>query len=169
MPQFVYNAIIDWQNLYKLNTEETINWLIATEVSSTQPEAIRALRTLIQRNYGYPVGRKVEAAKKLLSTEWEAHLEIHKDAIQISEKLGRTEFTHIIEPTLEDMFASIDEAEKLAGVRSTDIDCVLTTGGTSLIPAVRRMLSSRFSAEKLLQRDTFTSVASGLAVVAQYA
>lgn len=169
MPQFVYNAIIDWQNLYKLNTEETINWLIATEVSSTQPEAIRALRTLIQRNYGYPVGRKVEAAKKLLSTEWEAHLEIHKDAIQISEKLGRTEFTHIIEPTLEDMFASIDEAEKLAGVKSSGIDCVLTTGGTSLIPAVRRMLSSRFSADKLLQRDTFTSVASGLAVVAQYA
>jgi hypothetical chaperone protein len=169
MPQHVYNSIIDWQNLYKLNTEEIINWLIATEVSSTQPEAIRALRTLIQRNYGYPVVRKVEAAKKLLSSEWEAHLEIHKEAIQISEKLGRTEFTHIIEPTLEDMFASIDEAEKLAGVTSGKIDCVLTTGGTSLIPAVRRMLTNRFGAEKLLHRDTFTSVASGLAVVAQYA
>ncbi len=169
MPQHVYNSIIDWQNLYKLNTEEIINWLIATEVSSTQPEAIRALRTLIQRNYGYPLVRKVEAAKKLLSTEWEAHLEIHKEAIQISEKLGRTEFTHIIEPTLEDMFASIDEAEKTAGITSDQIDRVLTTGGTSLIPAVRRMLTSRFGAEKLLQRDTFTSVATGLAVVAQYA
>ncbi len=169
MPQHVYNSIIDWQNLYKLNTEEIINWLIATEVSSTQPGAIRALRTLIQRNFGYPVVRKVEAAKKLLSSEWEAHLEIHKEAIQISEKLGRTEFTHIIEPTLEDMFASIDEAEKLAGVASADIDCVLTTGGTSLIPAVRRMLTSRFGAGKILQRDTFTSVATGLAVVAQYA
>jgi len=168
MPQHIYNSIIDWQNLYKLNTEEIINWLIATEVSSTQPEAIRSLRTLIQRNYGYPLVRKVEAAKKLLSTEWEAHLEIHKESIQISEKLGRTEFTHIIEPTLEDMFASIDEAEKLAGVTSAEIDCVLTTGGTSLIPAVRRMLTSRFGSEKLLQRDTFTSVATGLAVVAQY-
>jgi len=67
------------------------------------------------------------------------------------------------------MFASIDEAENLAGVSSEQIDCVLTTGGTSLIPAVRRMLTSRFGAEKLLQRDTFTSVATGLAVVAQYA
>ena len=168
MPMYVYNAIIDWQNLYKLNTEETINWLIATEASSTQPEAIRALRCLIQRNFGYPLVRKVEAAKKLLSSEWEAPLEIHKEALQISEKLGRAEFTHIIEPTLDDMFASIDEAEKIAQVGSAEIDYVLTTGGTSLIPAVRRMLAQRFGQEKLLERDTFTSVATGLAVVSQF-
>lgn len=168
MPQFIYNAIIDWQNLYKLNTEETINWLIATEASSTQPQAIRALRTLIQRNYGYPVVRKVEGAKKLLSSEWEAPLEIHKEAIQISELISRTEFTHIIEPTLEEMLASIDEAETLAQVTPDQIDCVLTTGGTSLIPAVRRMLAQRFGHDKLLERDTFTSVATGLAVVSQF-
>ncbi len=168
MPQFVYNAIVDWQNLYKLNTEEIINWLIATEVSSTQPEAIRALRTLIQLNYGYPLTRKVESAKKLLSTEWEAPIEIHREAIQIHERLGRTEFTHIIEPTLDDMLSSIEEAESLAGLKASDIDCVLTTGGTSLIPAVRRMLVQRFGEEKLLHRDTFTSVAAGLAIVAQF-
>lgn len=168
MPMYVYNAIIDWQNLYKLNTEETINWLIATEASSTQPEAIRALRTLIQRNYGYPVVRRVEAAKKTLSYELETMLEIQKEALRISERIDRDEFTHIIEPTLDDMFASIDEAERAAQVKSSDIDYVLTTGGTSLIPAVRNMLTERFGREKLLERDTFTSVATGLAVVSQF-
>ncbi|MDZ4860120.1 MAG: Hsp70 family protein, partial [Candidatus Hydrogenedentes bacterium] len=168
MPMYVYNAIIDWQNLYKLNTEETINWLIATEVSSTQPTEIRALRTLIQRNFGYPLVRKVEAAKKELSYEMEAYLEIHKDALHISETIDRAEFTHIIEPTLEDMFASIDEAERVAQVKSSEIDYVLTTGGTSLIPAVRNLLADRFGQEKLMERDTFTSVATGLAVVSQF-
>ncbi len=168
MPQHVYNAILDWQNLYKLNTEEIINWLIASESSSTQPLAIRALRCLIQRNFGYPIVRKVESAKKMLSTEWEAPIEIHKDAIQISERLSRTEFTQIIEPTLDDMFASIDEAETVAQVNPDDIDYVLTTGGTSLIPAVRRMLTQRYGGHRLLERDTFTSVAQGLAVVSQF-
>lgn len=168
MPMYVYNAIIDWQNLYKLNTEETINWLIATEASSTQPEAIRSLRTLIQRNYGYPLVRKVEAAKKLLSYELEAHLEVQRENLNVFERLDRDEFTHIIEPTLDDMFASIDEAEKIAQVKSSEIDYVLTTGGTSLIPAVRNMLAQRFGQEKLLERDTFTSVATGLAVVSQF-
>ena len=49
------------------------------------------------------------------------------------------------------------------------IDYVLTTGGTSLIPAIRQMLEERYGAQKILHRDTFTSVATGLAIVAQYA
>ena len=165
MPQFIYNALADWQSLYKLNNEETINWLIATEASSTQPEAIRMLRHLIQRNQGYPLNRKVEMAKRTLSTEWEAPIEFHNELFQLAMTLTRTEFTAIIEPTLEDMLASIEEAEQIAGVTADSIDYVLTTGGTSVIPAVRRMLIDRFSEERLIRRDTFTSVATGLAVI----
>jgi len=168
MPQYIYNQILDWQNLYKLNTEETINWLIAAEPTSNQPEALRALRFLIQRNYGYPVAREVEAAKKRLSTIMETEITIANEIISIHEKLERDEFRHIIEDQLEVMLESIQEAEKLAGVTPRDIDLVLTTGGTSLIPAIREMLGNRFGAERLRQRDTFTSVATGLALVAQH-
>ncbi len=169
VPQFLFNSILDWQNIYKLNTEETINWLIAMEMSSTSPESIRALRCLIERNYGYLVTREVEAAKKRLSTDLETTIEIEKEDIQIIEQLERHEFSHIIEHTLEAMMSSIEEAEQAAGVLPEKIDCVLTTGGTSLIPALRQMLEDRYGAERLMQRDTFTSVATGLAIVAQYA
>jgi hypothetical chaperone protein len=169
VPQFLFNNIVDWQNLYKLNTEETINWLIAMEMSSTQPKAIRALRCLIQRNLGYPVVREVEAAKKRLSVDFETTIEFHKEYIQIVEELERSEFSHIIERTLRTMLASIMEAENAAGLEPDDIDFVLTTGGTSLIPAIRAMLEERFGPERILHRDTFTSVATGLAIVAQYA
>jgi len=64
---------------------------------------------------------------------------------------------------------SVQEAEEVAGVSPDGIDHVLTTGGTSLIPALRRMLENRYGADRLMQRDTFTSVATGLAVVARYA
>ena len=127
------------------------------------------LRCLIQRNYGYPVVRKVEAAKKLLSTEWDAPIQIHKEAIQISEHMGRSEFTEIIQAVLDDMFDSLTEAEEAAGIGPDEIDLVLTTGGTSLIPAVRTRLIDRYGETKLKHRDTFTSVAAGLAVVAQFA
>lgn len=168
MPQYVYNTLNDWQNLYKLNNEETINWLIANEMSSTQPDAIRALRRLIQDNFGYPVVREVEQAKKRLSDVLETTIEIHHKEIQIAEHLEREEFAHIIEYNLEQMMSSIIEAEETAQISPDQVDCVLTTGGTSLIPAVRRMLEDRYGSERLLQRDTFTSVATGLAIVAQY-
>lgn len=168
IPQYVFSAISDWQNLYKMNTEETINWLIAMEMSSTDPPALRALRCLIQRNYGYPVTREVEQAKKRLSDVEETTIEIHKEEIQISERLERREFSHIIETELDQMMNAIQEAEKLAGLGPQDIDYVLTTGGTSLVPAVRQMLHERFGPERLTSRDTFTSVATGLAIVAQH-
>lgn len=168
LPQYLMNNILDWQTLYRLNTEKQINELIAMEMSSTDPAAIRALRCLIQRNYGYIVTREVESAKKRLSTELDTMIEIHKEDIQLSEYLERHEFAHIIERTLDAMMASIEEAERLAEITPDQIDCVLTTGGTSLIPALRQMLEERYGAERLMQRDTFTSVATGLAVVAQY-
>lgn len=168
MPQRLYNQILDWQNLYKLNTEENINWLIAAEASSDQPEALRALRHLIQRNYGYPVAREVEAAKKRLSSELETTIAIHHEDIHVDELLERAEFAHIIEDTLEAMMRSLRDAEAAAGVGPEDLDLVLTTGGTSLIPAIRDLLHGRYGAEKVRRRDTFTSVASGLAIVARH-
>ncbi len=169
MPQFIYNNILDWQSMYKLNTEEIVNWLIAVEASCPSPEAIRALRTLIQRNYGYPLVRRVEYAKRRLSEEQEAPIELrHGDAMQIGVMINREEFGHIIEAALEYMLDSVKEAERAAGVQPDELDYVLTTGGTSLIPAVRHMLAERFGWERLIHRDTFTSVASGLAIVASH-
>ena len=114
------------------------------------------------------VAREVEAAKRRLSTELETGIDIDKEAIQIHERLKRTEFTHIIEHTLNLMVECVQEAETSAGIAPEDIDLVLTTGGTSLIPAIHTMLADRYGEERLKARDTFTSVASGLAIVAQY-
>ncbi|NLF56380.1 MAG: Hsp70 family protein, partial [Candidatus Hydrogenedens sp.] len=136
--------------------------------SSDQPEALRALRHLIQRNYGYPVAREVEAAKKRLSSELETTIAIHHEDIHVDELLERAEFAHIIEDTLEAMMRSLRDAEAAAGVGPEDLDLVLTTGGTSLIPAIRDLLHGRYGAEKVRRRDTFTSVASGLAIVARH-
>ena len=169
MPQNIYNSILDWQNLYKLNTEETINWLIAAEASSTDPTGLRSLRCLIQQNYGYPMVRTVEAAKRRLTDDAEAPIELRNENLQVGVTLTRAEFNDVIDEALEDMLGSVLEAEKNAQVGPEDIDLVLTTGGTSLIPAVRQMLFDRYGREKLLQRDTFTSVAAGLAVVARFA
>lgn len=169
LPQNILRGITDWQSLYKLNTEETVNWLLAAEASSDDRKAIRALRTLIQRNYGYPVTRMVELSKKRLSSEDDVLLEIAKEDIEISEPMTRAEFDDIIEETLDEMLEPLHEAERQAQIGPEGIDLVLTTGGTSLIPAVRHKLEARYGAHKLVQRDTFTSVATGLAIVAKYA
>lgn len=168
MPQYLYNQVLDWQNIYKLNREEMINWLLAAEVFSNDPKGLRALRCLIQKNYGYLIAREVEAAKKRLSDVESTQITISQDDIQINDVLAQKEFSHIVELTIQDMRGCIIEAESRAGVKPSDIDLVLTTGGTCQVPAIRAMLEDRFTADRLRSRDTFTSVASGLAVVSRY-
>jgi hypothetical chaperone protein len=43
---------------------------------------------------------------------------------------------------------------------------VFTTGGSSLVPAVQRILARRFGAERLVGGEELTSVAWGLAISA---
>ncbi len=50
---------------------------------------------------------------------------------------------------------------------SDDIDLVLRTGGSSLIPAVKDILDNQFLG-KVVEHDPFTSVAAGLAIADYY-
>ena len=53
-----------------------------------------------------------------------------------------------------------------AGVPAGEVDRVFLTGGSSLVPAVRRIFEERFAKERIRSGDEFTSVASGLALCA---
>ncbi len=168
IPRNILNVVLDWQNLYRLNTEETINWLVAVETFSDQPEAIRALRLLIQKNCGYPLALVVENAKKELSFQEQVKIQFCYEELNIEETINREEFSKIIEDILGQIQTLIVEAEQKAGVKPDDISLVLTTGGTCLIPAIQKMLIERYGLQKIISRDTFTSVARGLAVVSRY-
>jgi len=61
--------------------------------------------------------------------------------------------------------ATVDRALHQAGVGGEKIDHVFLTGGTSFVPAVRRLFTDRFGAEKVTAGGEFVSVAEGLALI----
>lgn len=168
LPKHMLNIVLDWQNLYRMNTEETINWLIGIEKFCTQPKAIRALRLLIQKNCGYPLTLAVENAKKQLSFRKTSQIDFNYEKLKIYEKINRDEFKGIIEDILDKIQELLIEAEKIAGMTPEKINLVLTTGGTCLIPAIQSMLKERYGENKVRSRDTFTAVARGLAIIGKY-
>ena len=52
------------------------------------------------------------------------------------------------------------------GIEARQVDRVFMTGGSSFVPAVRRIFETRFGAEKLRGGDELVSVASGLSLLA---
>ncbi len=65
------------------------------------------------------------------------------------------------------MAATVDAALAQAGLGPDQIDHVFLTGGTSLIPAVRRIFESRFPDRKIASGNELTSIAHGLALIGQ--
>jgi hypothetical chaperone protein len=92
------------------------------------------------------------------------NITFQKEDIDIDEGLTRRQFEIIITDHLDAIDAGIDDTVKAAGLAPGDIDVVIRTGGSSLIPAIQRMLEAKFGDEKVNRQDVFTSVVKGLAL-----
>ena len=69
----------------------------------------------------------------------------------------------MINEILKKFQSAITELLAKAELRASDIQLVIRTGGSSLIPAVKKILDVEF-AGKVIEHDPFTSVAVGLAI-----
>ncbi len=89
------------------------------------------------------------------------------DLLKLSATVRRTDFEGWIAPELQRMEASLRDLMEQTGLEDHAVDQVFLTGGTSLVPAVRRVFTARFGEERVTTGDVFTSVAHGLALMAQ--
>jgi hypothetical chaperone protein len=76
----------------------------------------------------------------------------------------RAEFEGWIAEELLSIENCIDSLLMHAGVEAREVDRVFLTGGTSFVPAVRRIFSKRFGEDRIRAGNEFTSVAHGLAL-----
>jgi hypothetical chaperone protein len=154
--------LLNWAVTYLLNQNRyTTPVLDCIQQGGPAAHKFRRLRDLIQNNLSYLVFQAVKDFKAALSTHETAVLDIPEIDVEI--RLTRVEFERIIADLLDRVGEGVDATLALAGLRADDIELVLRTGGSSLIPAVRRLLDARFPG-RVVEHDPFTSVAAGLAI-----
>ncbi|MDH3644710.1 MAG: Hsp70 family protein [Gammaproteobacteria bacterium] len=154
--------LINWAVTYTLNQNKyTTPVMDCVEQGGPGAIKFRRLRELIKQNLSYVVFQAIKDFKAELSYNNEAVLDISE--IDVEVRMTRTEFEELIADLLAQVERSLDETLELAGLAAADVHIVLCTGGSSLIPAVRRILDDRFGA-RVVEHDPFTSVAAGLAI-----
>lgn len=121
----------------------------------------RRLYDLIKMNCGYLAFQAVKELKAALSVETVATLDIPELDIEID--VTRERFERMIAPVVREAETALGALLADAGLERGDVDLVVRTGGSSLIPAVRRLLERLFP-DKVVEHDPFTSVAAGLAI-----
>ncbi|MCZ6658976.1 MAG: Hsp70 family protein [Gammaproteobacteria bacterium] len=156
------DLLLNWAVTYTLNQNRfTTAVMDCIEQGGKGAHKFRRLRELIKQNFSYLVFQEIKDFKAKLSTAEEAALDIPE--IDVDVRLTRGEFEVLIGDLLIAFEAALDETLERAGLKAEDIQIVLRTGGSSLIPAVRNILDARFP-ERVVEHDPFTSVAAGLAI-----
>jgi hypothetical chaperone protein len=154
--------LLNWQVSYTLNQNEYLTPVLAqTSSAGERGEKFRRLYELITSNSVFDVFQAIKKAKETLSTEAEAVIDIAE--IDLSVTLDRARFESIISVFLDEFGKSIDEILAITGLECREIDLVIRTGGSALIPAFSKLLDLRFPA-KVVEHDPFTGVAAGLAI-----
>jgi len=78
----------------------------------------------------------------------------------------QAEFELWLASDLERLAGCVDRLLARCGVAAGDVDRVFLTGGSSLVPSVRRLFTERFGAARLRGGEELTTVARGLALIA---
>ncbi len=127
---------------------------------------IEDLSTLSEMDLGFELYRAVGSLKATLSSKKQATFHFAREGIDIEAEVKREDFEAWMAPDLAKITEAMEAAIKKAGLRTKDIDAVFMTGGTSFVPAVRRLFQRRFRKDSIHIGDAFQSVASGLALSA---
>jgi len=168
VPVYIFEALAQWQAIPTLFTLPTMRLIQQALVTSDQPQQLRALYTLISKNYGFKMFQEVERAKCDLSDREEAAVRLMDEDMRILEPLTREQFETMIAADVARAEQCVEEAVTASGLEPGEMDVVLATGGSSAIPIFQRMLERKFGAGKVQEHDLFAGVTQGLAVAAYY-
>ncbi len=163
-PAHLLAKLRKWQLIPFLKDSHTRQIIRELLQNSSDVEAIRRLKTLIEENLGFALFRSIEKAKIGLSERNTEEISFHELDISIRENISRAEFDIIIGEEIREFDKCINRAIERAGIGLSDIEAVFVTGGTSLVPRVRDFLVAKFGSGRIRTGDTFTSVAAGLAL-----
>lgn len=164
VPAWIYANLERWHYLSFLRTNNVREILKSARARALEPEKIQALITLIEEDLGYHLHQAVQEVKFELSRSERAEFRFRDGSMDLRIPVTRAEFESWIENDLQAIEGSIDGLLRTAGVDPRAVDRVFLTGGSSFVPAVRRIFETRFGKERIRGGNEFTSVAHGLAL-----
>ena len=167
MPASYYHNFARWSDLCLMRSSGAVAELKRLAGASLEAEKIEKFIALIEGNAAYTLYKAVSEAKTRLSHEDTARLSFAAAGVEVDAAITRAGFEGWIAKDLDSINSCIDDALHKAALEPGAIDRVFLTGGTSFVPAVRRIFVDRFGAAKVDSGDEFVSIAYGLALIGE--
>ena len=166
VPNWVYIRLERWHHLSLLRAKDVLDMLKGVHAQALEPEKIAALIHFIKEDLGFHLHRAVQKVKVDLSNEPAAIFHFSDGFVDLRAMVERSAFEEWIAEELAQIAQCVDSLLSSSGALPKDVDMVFLTGGSSFVPAVRRIFQTRFGEMRIRGGNEFTSVARGLALKA---
>jgi hypothetical chaperone protein len=142
---------------------KTLNMVRGYTVWGLEPDKTKRLYEIIENRLGHKNLDYVENAKIALSAQdnYAVALDFLSDSPII--EINRDVFEESIKSDMEKIEKSVHECIANAGIKNTDIELVILTGGSTEIPYICRAMRSYFPNAELSSANRMASVGLGLA------
>jgi len=164
VPSYLYSQLERWHHLSVLKSPKMMTLLIDLHREAYEPERLAALIHLVRNDLGFLLFRAVETTKRELSEGSTSRLRFSHEDLEIDVPVTREQFESWIAEEIEAIATCVDGLLDRVGLVTGDVDRVFLTGGSSFVPAVRRLFEERFGADRMRFGGELTSVANGLAL-----
>lgn len=165
LPVHYFATLARWNELAFLKDSNDLRELKELARFALEPEPLLDFIALVENDLGFLLYRAVSAAKMALSSEDAVGFRFSEEGIDIQAIIARADFERWIADDLNRITATVDQVLANAGIGAECVEKVFLTGGTSFVPAVKRIFADRFGEEKLTSADQFESIAQGLALI----
>lgn len=165
MPRSCYASFAQWHELSMMKASRDFRDFRDVARFSDAPEQVGRFVRLVESEQGYTLYRAVSDVKEALSREPQARFHFTGPGFEIDAAVTRAQFEAWIEPELAAIEAALDRVLCGSSLTPGDIDRVFLTGGSSFVPAVRRIFERRFAAGRVESGSEFVSIANGLATI----
>jgi len=165
IPIRYYAAFARWDQLALLRASRDMRDIRGLVRKALEPDKLSRLVEVLDGEHGYGLYQAVSRLKGALSSQETARFTFLAGSVSIERDVARTEFEGWISRELAAIEGAVDEAMAGAGLGPDGVDRVFLTGGSSFVPAVRRLFADRFGEAKLESGAELESIAAGLGLM----
>jgi hypothetical chaperone protein len=167
VPSNYYSSFGRWNQLSIFKTTREFEDLKKLVRTSLEPEKLEIFIDLIDHDEGYPLYQAVSATKMALSAAEEAPFDFAPLGRGGHRSIKRSDFEGWIADDLARIEGALDDVLDKTETKPAEIDKVFLTGGTSFVPAVRRIFTERFERDRIESGGELLSIAHGLALIGE--
>jgi hypothetical chaperone protein len=166
VPASYFGDLASWHKIHLFYSRRNRAEISDIHRLALEPEKIARLLHVMDNRLGHRLAARVEDLKIRLGSDDAVHMELPDIPDVNGPDVDAARLRHAIRHELETLRQATGRTLELAGVRGADIDHIVLTGGTTLLPAVRETISGCVPGAALVSADPFCAVVNGLAKAA---